>query len=315
MIRFRIPALLRDACRPVLRAGLALLLIAPAGAAADCRPVAPEKPVARPAGDYSRGLLWKIETPGSAPSHLFGTFHSGDPRITRLPCPVQYAFDGAASYTMEMIMNGPGLVSMAEAMYFSDGNTLKRVLGDALYRETQEAVLRGAPQTGSIDSMKPWAVMMLLGNPRQGGGLPLDFALQLQATLAGKPTHGLETLREQIEVFNGTPLADQVVLLRDALQTRRQLPGVMEELTIMYLRRDLAGLMALSEKHRSEDARVHRELMDRLLTRRNHHMARRMAERFKEGNTFIAVGALHLPGEQGLLRLLTNAGYRVSPVY
>jgi len=317
MIRFRIPSLSPGAGRPARRARLLFLflLLAPLVAAADCRPVASEKPVAHKAGDFSRGLLWKIEAPGAAPSHLFGTLHSSDPRILTLPCPVQRAFDGAASYTMEMIMNGSGIVSMAEAMFFSDGQTLKQVLGEALYRETLAAVGLESAQAAGLNNMKPWAVMMLLSSPRQGAGLPLDFALQLQATLANKPTHGLESLPEQIEVFNGMRLEDQVVLLRDTVQARRLLPAVMEELTRVYLKRDLAGLVALSEKYQSNDAHVHRDLMDRLLTRRNHNMAKRLGERLKEGNAFVAVGALHLPGEQGLLRLLTDAGYRVSPVY
>jgi uncharacterized protein YbaP (TraB family) len=315
MIRFRIPFPLRGAGRTWRRAWLLLVLLAPLGVAADCRPLAAERPVAYKAGDFSRGLLWKIETPGAAPSYLFGTFHSSDPRIVALPCPVQRAFDTATSFTMEMIMSGPGIVSMAEAMFFSDGRTLQQVLGDALYRETLAAVGLESARAAGLNNMKPWAVMMFLSGPREGAGLPLDFALQLKATLANKPTHGLETLPEQIEVFNGMRLEDQVVLLRDTIQMHRLLPGVVEELTRVYLRRDLAGLVALSEKYQSEDARVHRDLMDRLLVRRNHNMAKRMGERLREGNAFIAVGALHLPGEQGLLRLLTDAGYRVSPVY
>lgn len=302
---------LRKALRFLVSACL-LLLLSPTGASADCRPVATG---VHPSGDFNRGLLWKIEAPGIAPSHLFGTFHSNDPRIVRLPCPVKHAFDGASSYTMEMIMNGNGIVSMAEAMYFVDGKNLRQVLGESLFRETIEGLGLPAGQADAIINMKPWAVMMMLSAPRQGGGLFLDFSLQLDATRQGKPTFGLETMQEQIEVFNGMSLDDQVVLLRDAIRSRRQMAGVMEELTHVYLQRDLEGLMRLSEKYQSEDARVHRDLMDRLLAQRNRNMASRMAERLKEGNTFIAVGALHLPGEQGLLRLLTSAGYRVTAVY
>jgi hypothetical protein len=69
---------------------------------------------------------------GIAPSHLFGTYHTNDPRITTLPCPVKDVFDRASSYTMEVITNGAGIVSMAEAMFFSDGKTLKDVRGESL---------------------------------------------------------------------------------------------------------------------------------------------------------------------------------------
>lgn len=296
---------------------LALLLAFPLLAVgADCRPVAGEKPRANHSAAFTRGLLWKIEFPGKAPSYLFGTFHSSDPRITLLPCPVSVAFNQASSYTLEVIANGAGLVAMAEAMYFNDGTTLKEVAGEALYRDTVRAVsAQRAISDSALERMKPWAVMLMLSVPQPGAGLFLDMALQLQATRQNKQTHGLETMHEQIAVFNGMPLEDQVVLLRDAVGQQHLLEPMMEALTRAYLARDLGALVALSEKYKSSDARVNNLLMQRLLTERNHHMKQRMQPRLQEGNAFIAVGALHLPGDQGLLKLLVQAGYRVSPVY
>ena len=299
----------------VLTVWLGLLLLAPlATHGAECRPVAAEKLDAGKRQDFRRGLLWKIETPGSTASYLFGTYHTSDPRITILPCPVQEAFDRSASYTMEVIANGAGIVSMAEAMYFSDGRTLKAVLGEPLYQETVRAA-RHTTMAGGIDNMKPWAVMMALSAPRETHGLILDMALQLAATRRGKPTYGLETMQEQIAVFNSMSLDDQIVLLRDTVQNYQLAQSAMEDLTQAYLKRDLGALLALSEKFKPQDARVYDAMMARLLTQRNVNMAERMQVRLKEGNAFIAVGALHLPGDQGLLRLLSRAGYRVSPVY
>jgi len=287
------------------------------GHATKCRLVSADRTGTTVRGqDFNHGLLWKIETPGSAPSYLFGTYHTNDPRITTLPCPVKDVFDRTASYTMEVITNGAGIVSMAEAMFFSDGKTLKEVLGEPLYQETLRSV--GAAETtktGGINSMKPWAVMMVLSAPREGHGLFLDMALQLSATHRGKPTYGLETMQEQIAVFNGMSLDDQVVLLRDAVQNHQLTQNAMEELTQAYLKRDLGALLALNEKLKPQDARVYNTMMDRLLTQRNANMAERMRVRLKEGNAFVAVGALHLPGETGLLRLLSAAGYHVTRVY
>jgi uncharacterized protein YbaP (TraB family) len=300
----------------VAQALCGLLLVPLAGHAADCRPVTADPPGAGKRQDFTRGLLWKIETPGAMPSHLFGTIHASDPRITTLPCPVQEIFDRSASYTMEVITNGAGIVSMAEAMYFSDGKTLKAVLGEPLYQETLRAV--GASETGmagNINNMKPWAVMMALSAPRAGGWLFLDLALQFEATKGGKSTFGLETMQEQIAVFNDMSLEDQIVLLRDAVQTHLLKHDVMEEITRAYLNRDLSALLALNEKYKLQDARVYNAMMDRLLVRRNANMAERMRVRLKEGNAFIAVGALHLPGETGMLRLLSAAGYRVTRIY
>lgn len=296
---------------------LALILLAPAAAAQPCRPVTADRSTAAlPRDDFNHGLLWKIETPNAPPSYLFGTFHSGDPRITTLPCPVQQAFDAAGSYTMEIIFNGSGIASMAAAMFFSDGRTLHQVLGDPLYREMLDAVgIKDPKRAAGLDHMKPWAVMMTLMGPRQGGGLFLDMALQARAILHGKANHALETAEEQIAVFDGMSIDDQVVLLRDAIQESRVSESALEELTQAYLKRDLGGLQAIQDKYKPADARVYDEMMRRLLTQRNRNMAERMRVRLKEGNAFIAVGAMHLAGDSGLLRLLANDGYRLTRVY
>lgn len=292
------------------------ICLAPPVLAAQCRPVPAEKPLSAEAENFKRGLLWKIESKGVAPSYLFGTFHTSDPRITTLPCPVDEIFARTASYTMEVIANGAGISSMAEAMYFSDGKKLKDVIGDALYQETLRAMRTGdaAPRI-SIDHMKPWAVMMALSGPRSGSGLFLDMALQLRAVFRDKPTYGLESMQEQIAVFNGMSLEDQIVLLRDAVQSTQRPEDALEEIAQAYLKRDLAALLALNEKYKPQDARVYNTMMDRLLVQRNINMATRMRTRLEEGNAFIAVGALHLPGDTGLLRLLHDAGYRVTRVY
>lgn len=292
------------------------ICLAPAALAAPCRPVPAEKPLSASAENFKRGLLWKIEPQGVAPSYLFGTFHTSDPRITTLPCPVDEIFVHATSYTMEVIANGAGISSMAEAMYFSDGKTLKDVIGDALYQETLRAMRIDDTTTRvGIEHMKPWAVMMTLSSPRPGSGLFLDMALQMRAIFRDKPTYGLESMQEQIAVFNGMSLEDQIVLLRDAVQSIQRPEDALEEIAQAYLKRDLAALMALNEKYKPQDLRVYNTLMDRLLVQRNINMATRMRARLQEGNAFIAVGALHLPGDTGLLRLLRDAGYRVTRVY
>ncbi|MBI3774645.1 MAG: TraB/GumN family protein [Gammaproteobacteria bacterium] len=60
---------------------------------------------------------------------------------------------------------------------------------------------------------------------------------------------------------------------------------------------------------------MEQKLIAELIDARNLRMLERMAPRLKEGKAFVAVGALHLPGDHGLLRLLEKAGYHVSAMY
>lgn len=264
---------------------------------------------------FARGLLWKIDAPGVKPSYLFGTIHSDDPRVTSLPESVTRAFDASGRFVMEAIIDGDGLVRMAEAMYFNDGRTLEQVIGKKLYSESVKALTaRGIPAAG-IEKQKPWAVVMALSMPTPKTGEYLDLVLETRGSRQDKPVAGIETIQEQIAVFDELPLPDQIALLEEAVHTQGEFANELEEMISAYLARDLASLAEMGNKHMAGDDRLYQTVTDRLLSRRNTRMADRLVPILKEGGAFIAVGAAHLPGDGGLLNLIEKAGYRVTPVY
>ncbi len=296
--------------RTWLACGFAIMLIV--GTLTQTQPLAAPSAAQR---NYDKGLLWKIEGATSKPSYLFGTIHSDDTRLSALPSPVKLHLDQATSFTMEALVNGPGILAMAEAMFFNDDNTLETVLDKDLYQRTVNALAKhGLPEASAL-KMKPWAAMATLSVPPPASGVYLDLALQLEATRQAKPTYGLETIAEQIEVFNALPMDDQVALLRETVARHNDMARQIEELIHAYIKRDLAGLAAIEQKYKIGDARLHQTLTDRLIVKRNRLMLERMRPRLREGNAFIAVGALHLVGGDGLLALLENIGYRVSAIY
>jgi uncharacterized protein YbaP (TraB family) len=279
-----------------------------------------KKPTSAPASiagqaRFDKGLLWKISPPHGEPSYLFGTMHSPDPRVIRLAPVVQAAFNQAASFTMELLINADGVATMAEAMFFPQGQNLRTVLGPELYAQARQAIVDRGLSTRDLERKKPWVIVMILSTPRTELGVPLDMRLQLQATLQGKPTYGLETMSEQIAVFNDLPIADQVDLLRDALAVDAEVTRQFEALIQAYVNRDLARLMAIVDEPKLQRSPAFTHMMERLLTQRNDVMLKRMRARLDEGNAFIAVGAAHLSGRDGLLPLLEKVGYHVSVVY
>lgn len=285
--------------------------------ASDCRDAGARPPSAVQQPPYSKGILWKIERSGSAPSYLMGTIHLGDPRVTFLPCAIKERFDAAASFTMELIANGDGFVTMAQIMYYNDERTLPGILKDeALFTRVSEALSHRGVSPEGVKKLKPWSAISMLSFPSTGQtGLFLDMALQFKAIYQRKPVYGLETMEEQLSVFNDLQVEDQISLLREALAQSDKASEQIEAMTLAYLERDLAKLLALEKLNRPADKRAYYALRERLITRRNIVMAERMVPRLKEGNAFIAVGALHLPGTDGVLHLLNEAGYRVTPVY
>lgn len=286
----------------------ALIYLFLAAAMVAAAPVGPVK--------HTKGLLWRISAPGLTPSYLFGTMHSADPRVTALSKPLTESFDRSTSFSMELIFTGAGIVHMAEIMFYGQNDNLKDVIGEELYEETRSVLEKAGISTRDLNKKKPWTIIMALGSPRKNQGVMfLDLKLQHKATMQLKPTYGLETMDEQLQVFDGLPVQDQIQLLREALKYQSHNAEQMDQLMKAYLNRDLAALAAVSDRYQSRAGSAYDKLMDRLLAKRNHRMLERMQPRLKEGSAFIAVGALHLPGREGLLTLLENAGYRVSPIY
>lgn len=265
---------------------------------------------------HTHGLLWQISRAGVAPSYLFGTMHSTDPRVTRLSKPLINAFDQAESFSMELIFTGAGLVHMAEIMFFGKNQSLEDVIGKDLYTQTRIAMESAGLSTRGMNKKKPWAIIMALGAQRPAkGALFLDLILQKRAVLQFKPTYGLETMKEQLQVFDSLSMEEQTELLRSTLRYLDQSQTQMTQLMQAYVDRDLARIAAISDQYQNKAGPAYDKLMDHLLVKRNHRMLQRMQARLKEGKAFIAIGALHLPGREGLLSLLEKSGYQVRSLY
>jgi len=265
---------------------------------------------------WDHGLLWEVSKPGVATSYLFGTVHSEDPEVLQLAPPVQQAFDRSDSVILEIMMDMDALIDSSMAMMLTDGRTLSKIIGKPLFEKTLQAIQsRGIPEV-VLESMKPWAAATTLSVPQPKTGMVLDLLLSQMAQQAGKQLHGLDTHQEQLGVFDSMTETDQIQMLRDAVDNQDKIDRMNAEILVLYKRRDLAGMMALSEHYMNQgDPGLSRDLEQRLIVDRNRLMAERMQTHLKTGNAFVAVGALHLPGEQGLLSLLERRGYTLQSVY
>ena len=270
---------------------------------------------------YGQGLLWKIERGDVAPSYLFGTIHVTDERVLNLPAEVTQAFDGARSATFEVIMNEDLRMQLARVMIAPPDRTLDRVLSPALYDDAMAAGARYGLAPAQLRYFKPWALAMFLSVPQAEfarsatGVLPLDQALQDRAQAQGKPVYQLETGTEQIALFNELTEADQLAMLESAIQDNAEIEALFEGLTARYLARDVGAIHGeMIEQSKSLDDRLVKMFLLRFNEARNRIMVQRMAPRLGEGGAFVAIGALHLPGETGLLSLLAAQGYRITRV-
>lgn len=290
---------------------LALLLV-PWGAAAALEPV--RLPAATPAA--APGLLWRIDAPGGASSHIFGTMHSEHPDVVTLPETVYEALETSTAVTLEMVMDPQSLARLGEGMFITAGPQLPERIGEKLYRRVVPVMAAHGVPEHALRTMQPWAVATTLMMPKSATGLFLDRVLYLEALAKGKPVTGLETAEEQMAVFTALSDEAQTRLLEDALRQLPELDELHARMRAAYVRRDLQALIDISEASlRDSDPELAAYFNEQVIVARNRRMVERMQADLKRGNAFIAVGALHLPGEEGILALLRRQGYRVSVVY
>ncbi|WP_428623621.1 TraB/GumN family protein [Sedimenticola sp.] len=265
---------------------------------------------------FAQGLLFQIERGGDPVGYLFGTIHSEDKRVLVLPEPVEQAFIHSSRLYVEVDMAATNLLSSMAGMLLDDGRVIADILEPELYRETVVAAAKlGLPEV-ALQHYKPWALAMLLSLPPSETGQFLDLVLYQRAQSLSMEVAGLETVREQLDLFDSLPESDQVTLLRDALNNLEQLPTIYQALLDHYLKRDLQGLVEINERlTEGSVAELAERFQIKAIDERNQRMVNRLEAALVKGGVFVAVGALHLPGEQGMLRLLERRGYRIIRKY
>ena len=276
------------------------------------------------------GLLWKIEKSGIAPSYLFGTMHVTDPKVTRMPDAAQAAFDAAGTVVIETIeILDPAiaqavLVQRPELTMFTDGSTLTALLDEEQAKLIEAELARRDIPFAMVSQMKPWMISGLVALPacemaRKARGVEfLDIKIAKSARAQGKELLGLESIGEQMAAMADLPMEFHIQGLIETIKLADLMPDIMATMTDLYLQGEIAQIMPLilaaGPQGAEQDIDGYAQFEERIVRMRNHVMAERAAPILDAGNAFIAVGALHLPGEEGVVALLQDAGYTVTLV-
>lgn len=265
------------------------------------------------AGD--QGLLWRISGKG-ADGYLFGTMHSDDPRVTRLPPAVEARFVAARTLVLEVLLDEQSEMAAVAQMMLPTNSSLTALAGETLGQQVKQAMLgRGVPPE-TTERLQLWATALTLSLPESQDGLFLDKLLYQRAVASGKKCKPLESVNEQIAIFTAFSTEEQKSMLRHVLETAGDTPALFAQMTEAYLARDLAQLVRLGEENpMSSDPALQQRMMERLLGLRNRRMAARMEPLLTQPGLFIAIGALHLPGEEGVIALLRQRGYQLEAIY
>jgi hypothetical protein len=266
------------------------------------------------AAEDDRALLWSLFRQGETAGYLLGTIHSEDPRVLEFPAEFLEQLQSCEIFAMEMVPDLPTLARLTTYMQYQDGRTLESEIGPDRYAKVRSTLSNYQVPADWVARMKVWATVMTLSVPPPETGFFMDFSLSLRAAGAGLKVVGLETLEEQLSFLENMPMDQQLSLLDQALAEYSQVREVHDEMVRNYLRGDLQALQTAAAEQLSElDPQTRDYFLGQGIDARNHRMMESLLPQLSKARVFVAVGALHLPGEEGLIQLLREAGYQLMP--
>lgn len=258
--------------------------------------------------------LYRVQTTSTTASYLFGTLHSDDPRVLAVADRIGCLVDSVDIVAVEIVPDALVLAAVSVATLLPKEQRLADVVGDARWSQLQRMAEQKGLPTAFIDRLKPWAAAVTLGLPMPEGAV-LDTLIARMASDSGRRVVGLESAAEQVAVFDQMPLVLQLELIDETIKNGEEMPKALEALTAAYLEGDLAHLEELASSQYTGASKALTVWFEQsLLQSRNAVMAQRAVELLAENSALIAVGALHLGGETGLVAGLRQAGFDVEAV-
>ncbi|WP_194774667.1 TraB/GumN family protein [Pararhodonellum marinum] len=262
---------------------------------------------------HASSLLWKITGNGlESPSYLFGTIHVickdqfiMDERITE-------ALESSEKLAMELDMSDPNLVQEMQMVSF---NPDMQNIQEEFEPEHREAVNKFLSESygAGLDQMgvlKPFVLssMILMKQLPCADQSSYEMYFVEKAKNMEMPVVGLETIQFQVGIFDEIPQKLQIDEL-GKMVTNQDSMKEFERMVTNYTSENLDELYQVIAEND-----LFKEYGDLLLTKRNENWISKIQTLIHDQPTFIAVGAGHLPAEDGVIQLLRTAGYAVEAV-
>ncbi len=261
-------------------------------------------------------LLWEISGNGlTKPSYLFGTYHFADKGFVDTMKVLNEKLKSVEAVAGELIMDKNLAMQLIPYMMVKD-TTLDKLLTPEEFKMVSDYLKTiGNYNLQQFLNMKPMVIQTLIiqasapktftvENPA------IDEYFQTYARANGKSVLGLETAEDQAKVLFGSPLSRQKVMLLNAVKDAEKNKKENLKLYNYYITQDLKGL----EKIFAASKDFTPQEMDALLKNRNLNWLAKLPELMKAQSLFIAVGAGHLVGNDGLIKGLQKQGYTVKPL-
>lgn len=262
-----------------------------------------------------KSLLWKISGNGlKHHSYLYGTIHFTCDAT--LPGKVKNALDKTDQLCLELDMDDTNMqTEMMGGMMMKDGVTLQSLASKEDFEIVDAFLTKNLGFSAKmLNTLKPFMVSAMLYPKMISCEMQsVEGELMKIAKEQKEETIGLETVTEQLNVFDAIPYQDQMNELvktakSDLDKDRNELNKMLE----LYKTEDVEAMYTFTQQ--SENV-LTSKFDEELLNSRNQNWIARISKIADNKATFFGVGAAHLGGEKGVINLLRKYGFTVEPVH
>ncbi|HTJ11162.1 MAG TPA: TraB/GumN family protein [Dinghuibacter sp.] len=266
------------------------------------------------ASGQQNSLLWQISGKGlPQPSYLFGTIHMICPDDFFLTDPMKSAFQKTHTLYLEIDLDDPTApMKLMGMIQYKNGEKLSDFFDSSDYRELGAFVHDSLKMDVQFfEKFKPLMLYSMMSAKMLPCAREQAYETEFvkMAKTQHKPVKGLETMEEQVSIFDSIPGKTQASMIMDMVRHYDSEKIDFQRMVGFYRGQQIDSLYRMLEE--SPDTKIDQDL---LLNRRNHKWIPLMTSAMRQGSCFIAVGAGHLGGEKGLLALLRRQGYTVRAV-
>jgi len=258
-----------------------------------------------------RGIFWKLKAPNGLTHYLFGTIHTDENRIiTFLPI-VKQSLDASDLLVVEIASD-----DHAKNLFMSN-HSLTSDLNEAELNQIKKLSEFHVMYFENVIRMKPWLLAIIFDSPKPSSEFNQDFLLMSMASDLDKDVTGIESSQEHFAIMDSLSLDDQLVMLRSVLKkTEKERLADYRLLMKEYLLADLYRIRKTDEELTGKllPPDLWAKMKIQLMDERNKKMVTKIKELSKDKQLFIAVGASHLAGQDGLLNQLRQSAFKMSPM-
>ena len=258
-----------------------------------------------------RGLFWKLKAPNGSTHYLFGTMHTDDNRIIKFLPIVKKSVNASDLLLVEIAPNDHSQNLLMQ------NHSLATDLNETELKQIKKLAEFHVMHFENVIRMKPWLLAIIFDSPKPHTEFNQDYLLTAMAEDLDKEVIGLESSKEHFATMDSLSNDEQLIILRAVLKkTEKEKLSDYNLLMKHYISGDV-------EQIRKTDERLTGKLMSeamwakikvQLMGERNKKMAIKIKELAKDKQLFIAVGASHLAGQDGLLNQLRDSGFKMSPI-